>query len=155
MAYQLLKDVRYEPDASKYRGDCDKVTAEYEDILKPTDILRPPEFVGFKADALIISAQTEIYRKGGHALAAKVWVDTNPPGQTLLKRFCKYKIEIYAHGSILAWVTILTALAIILGLAFITWQITHTKWGAAIPIALIVVGLAILASTFWGKGKKK
>ena len=73
MAYKLLKDVRYEPDASRYRGDCDKVTAEYEGA---------PESVNVKADQLIISAQTEVWKRGGHALAAKVWVDINPPGQT-------------------------------------------------------------------------
>ena len=144
MAYKLVKDIKY-PEADKYRGPAEVLTAE---LKGPPEQVMPTWIV----DQIIIWFYNTIGAHKGKVMTAKVWADISPTWQT------KYKIELATHASPLAWTLIIRAVAalgIVIGLAFITWQVTHTTWGPMIPIALIVVGLAILASTFWGKGKKK
>ena len=144
MAWQLVDQRTFEPDTSSYRGPAEKLTAELKG---------PPEQVVPVSIARRIVEEFVLSTKGHGATPLKitVWADWSPTWET------KYKVELVAHGSpAIPWQVIVLAIAavlIVLGIAFIVWQVDHMSWGGAATI--IVVAIAAAVGFFLWAGRKK
>jgi hypothetical protein len=134
MAYQLVLDKRYEPEASQYRGPAEQLTVE---LIGPPEQILPVTWAAQIAGWIT----TEVVARDGTPLAVKVWADIMPTWLT------KYKVEYTAHASPLPWVAIIAAIAAIafaLGFVLGKWGVKGIQWGLGIGAFLLIL-LAIIA----------
>jgi len=137
MAWQLTEYRLFEPEASTYKGATEVLYAE---LKGPPEQLLPVNLM----EKIIIAFESKVTPYGGHPLRIKIWSDWSPTWYSL------YKVELTIHASPLAWNIVIPAVAavlIVIGLSFITWEVTHASWGSSLPSMLGDVKWIILAAS--------
>ena len=142
MAWELIRDERFEPEATEYRGFADKLIAE---LTGPPEQIMP---VGI-ASSLIQWFSVSVKNEGGTPLTIKIWADIAPTWET------KYKVEMVVHTSPFAWNLAIYAIAgliVLVGLSFIMWQVQKTTHNLGIPewawiVGAVAVGYLLLKRT--------
>lgn len=130
MAYELVFDKLY-PEGEQYTGVADKFEANMT-ALSGMSFIIP-----------VIAKVVEWFPPKGadKLIRVRIWQDKEPFWTDL------YKLEVVAHGSpAVPWAMIAVALAAIIGIAVISWNLSHMDWEAAkLPMIGLGIGLALLA----------
>jgi len=140
MAYELVKNVRYEPEASRYRGKAELCTFSFK--LGPEQLF----FTRWLAERIVDAFKSVALGKGAKPLALKMWEDKAPTWWT------NYKVTLIAHASPIWWAPIIAGILAVLGLVgigYIVHEVKEIDWGkAAKPLGtaagVLLLGLLIL-----------
>ncbi|GAI79256.1 unnamed protein product [marine sediment metagenome] len=132
MAYELTIDKTY-PEGERYTGRAERFDA---------NLTGPPDWLEFGIFDDIIAKVIEWFPPEGadKLIRIRIWRDTEPFWTTL------FKVEVIGHGSPINWALIVVALAAIIGIAVISWNMVRIDWkAAAAPIIALGIGLLVLA----------
>ena len=132
MAYELTIDKTY-PEGERYTGKAEKFEA---------NLTGPPDWITFGIFDDIIAKVIEWFPPEGadKLIRIRIWRDTEPFWSTL------FKVEVIGHGSPISWALVAVALAAIIGIAVISWNMVRIDWkAAAAPLIGLGIGLLALA----------
>ncbi|MBA7525959.1 hypothetical protein ES705_18119 [subsurface metagenome] len=132
MAYELTIDKTY-PEGESYTGRAERFDAYLQG---------PPGWLEFGIFDDIIAQVIEWFPPEGadKLIRIRIWRDDEPFWTTL------FKVEVIGHGSPISWALIAVALAAIIGIAVISWNMVRIDWkAAAAPLIGLGIGLLALA----------